>query len=179
MTYLAHSVVVRSLIFFSGIGVASIIIVLASVWDGMTRLAGVMAALFIVYGILAASNSERVKRIEDEEAINDVKELVDQCVELVDMIARMVATSRTGEISMALDHLSTKATLLVTQYRKYLDPSTARMVIETEKMAVRAHVYGTPSMLRFLVPLTYRVGKIGDGIREIDDPFLHKSRRAI
>lgn len=179
MTYLAHSVAVRSLIFFSGIGVASIIIVLASVWDGMTRLAGVMAALFIVYGILAASNSERVKRIEDEEAINDVKELAGQCVELVDTIARMVATSRTGEVSRALEHLSTKATLLVTRYRKYLDPSTARMVTETERMAVRAHVYGTSGMRRFLVPLADRVGRIGYGIREIDDPFLHRSRRAI
>ncbi|MDD9813244.1 MAG: hypothetical protein OXU37_03090 [Thaumarchaeota archaeon] len=179
MTYLAHPVGVRSLVFFSGIGVASIIIVLASAWDAMARLAGVMAAAFIVYGLLAAWNSERVRRIEDEEAINDARELAEQCVELVEMIARIVAGSRTGDIPGALEHLSSKASLLVTRYRKYLDPDAAIMAIEAERMAVRAHVYGAPNMRRFLASMTPRVHKIARGIRDIDDEFLHRSRRAI
>lgn len=179
MTYLVHSVAIRSIIFFSGIGAASLIIVLASAWDGMTRLAGVMAAFFIVYGLLAASNTERVRRKEDEEAINDTMELADQCVEIVEMIIHMVAASRTGEVPRALAHLSTKTSLLVTRYRKYLDPDTARVVIETEKMVVRAHVHGVPDMRRFLRSLAPRIRCISGGIRELDDPFLHRSRRAI
>lgn len=179
MTYLPHSIAVRSLVFFAGIGVASIIIVMASAWEGMTRLAGVMAAFFIVYGLLAARNSERVKRTEDEEAFNDAKQLADQCVEIVEMIARMVAASRPGGVPAALAHLSAKTSLLVTRYRKYLEPSTALMITETEKMVVRAHVRGVPSMDRFLESLAHRVGSIGNGIRDIDDPFLHRSRRAI
>jgi len=179
VTYLAHSVAIRSLVFFSGIGVASIIIVLASAWDGMARLAGVMAASFIVYGLLAAWNSEHVRRREDEEAISDARELADQCVELVETIARMVAASRAGESARALEHLSAKASLLVTHYRRYLGPAAARAVMETERMAVRAHVYGAPGLSRFLVSVTPRVRSIGGGIRDIDDPFLHRSRRAI
>lgn len=179
MTYLVHSVAIRSLVFFSGIGVASLIIVLASAWEGMTRLAGVMAALFIVYGLLAAWNSERARRTEDEEAINDAKEVVGQCVELVDMMDIMAEASRSGEVLRALERLSAKASLLVTRYRRYLCPSTARTVIEIEKMAMRAHVYGAPGLRRFLVSVAPRVRSVGDGIRDIDDPFLHRSRRAI
>jgi len=179
MTYLVHSLEMRALVFFCGIGAVSVIVVVTGAWDAMTRLAGVMAALFIVYGLLAARTSERVRRTEDEEAINDASELAGQCVEIVGMIARLVAASREGEVPRALEHLSAKTSLLVTRYRKYLDPRAARVAIETEKMVVRAHVNGVPDMRRFLRSLTPRVRRISGGIREIDDPFLHRSRRAI
>lgn len=179
MTYLVHPLGLRALVFFSGIGIASAIVVMSGTWDGMTRLAGVMATLFIVFGLLAARNTEHTRRAEDEEALKDVRELAAQCVEIVGMIARMVASSETGDMPKALAHLSAKTTLLVTRYRRYLDPDTASMVMETEKIVVRAHVCGVINMHRFLRTLTRRVNMIRGGIREIDDPFLHRSRRAI
>jgi len=179
MTYLIHSVGVRALVFFAASGVISIIIVMSGTWDGMTRLAGVMAALFIAYGFFAAQNSERVRRAEDEEALKDVRALAGQCASIVEIIATMVEERRTEEVRRALRYLSTKTNLFVTRYRRYLDPETAGIVIETEQMIVRAHLRGVRSLPKFVETLRARVGGIGSGIRDIDDPFLHRSRRVI
>jgi len=179
MTYLIHSVGVRALAFFAGSGVISVIVLITGSSDFMTRLAGVMAALFIVCGFLFAKNAESVRRTEDEEALNDVRALANQCVGIVEAIAIMVKASRKAEVSGALSHLSTKASLFVTRYRKYLDPNVARMIIETEQMVVEAQLHGVDDLPNLVDTLRLRVGGISDGIRDIDDPFLHRVRRAI
>lgn len=179
MTRLIHSVGIRALVFFSGSGVISLVILMAGVWDGMTRLAGVLAALFILYGFLSAKNSESVRRTEDEEALKDVRALAYQCASIVEAIAHMVEASRTIEVPGALAHLSAKTSLFVTRYRKYLDPGTAGMIVETEQMIVRAQLRGAANLPKLVNTLRLRVGDIDEGILDIDDPFLHKSRRAI
>jgi len=179
VTVLVHSVGLRALVLFCGVGVAILVVALTSLWNEMVGAAGIMAALFIVYGLLVAKNTEQARRREDADALEDVRFLVVQCVSIAGMIGQLVAESREGEALMALSHLSSKASLLVTRYRKYILPHTALTIKETEEMIVEAQVRGAPDLPEFVDSLGHRFRTIRLGIRDIDDPVLHMARRAI
>ncbi len=179
MTVLVHSIGLRSLVLFSGVGVAILTAALVNLWNAVVGAAGIMAALFIVYGLLVAKNTERVKRREDADALEDVKYQVVRCVSIVEMIGQLVDESREEEALRALPHLSAKASLLVTRYRKYLLPRTACAIKETEEMIVDVQVCGTDDLRGFVGAIDRRFRAIRGGVRGIDDPFLYMARRAV
>lgn len=179
MTVLVHSIRLRALALFSGIGVAIIAVVLVKFWNEATAVAGIMSAMFIVYGLFVAWNTERVRRQEDADALEDVKYQVVRCVGIVEMIAQLVDEAREDEALRALFHLSDKASLLVTRYRKYLMPQTALEIKEIEAMIVDVQVCGTDDLRWFVGAIGRRFRSIRGGVRDIDDPFLHRARRAI
>jgi len=177
MTLLVHSIGIRSMVFFAGVGVASLITLLTGIGNAVTYVAGVMAALFIGYGLVAVKNSERIKTEEDREALNDVHALVRQCVKLAETAARL-GTQMPDNVSRTLAYLAAKTELLVTRYGKYFDPETVEMIRESEQMIVNAHVMGNAD-LEFLESLLWRLYDMRKGVRDIDDPHLHTARRSI
>lgn len=179
MTAQAHSMGIRLLTFFSAVGVAILAVVLANFWNEVVGAAGIMAAIFIVYGLITAWGAERAKRREDADALEDVRYQVVRCVSMAEMIRQLVNESREDEALRALPHLSAKASLLVTRYRRYLHPQTACAIKETEEMIVDVQVCGTDDLRGFVGAIDSRFREIRGGIRGIDDPSLHTARRAI
>jgi len=177
MTLQAHSVGIRFMSFFSGVGVASLILLLTGLGNTVTYLSGVMAMLFIGYGLIAAKNSERVKTKEDREALNDVHALVKQCVKIAEKAARL-DIYLPEDMSRALAYLAAKTSLLVTRYGKYIEPETLEMIRESERMVVDVHMGGDANP-QFLEALLWRLQSMHGGIRDIDHPDLHTARRSI
>lgn len=179
MTVLVHSMGLRAVALFSGIGAAILAVALVGLWNAAVGAAGIMAAIFIVYGLFVAKGTERARRQEDADALEDVKYQVVRCVRIAEMIVRLVDESREGEALRALPLLSDRAGLLVTRYRKYLVPQTAIEVKETEAMIVDVQVRGTDDLRGFAGVIDGRFRAIRGGVRGIDDPFLHMARRAV
>jgi len=179
MTVPVHSIGLRALLLFCGVGAAILAVALLGLWDRAAGAAGIMAALFIVYGLLVARNTERARRRDDADALEDVRYQVVQCVNMAEAIVELVDESREGEALGALPHLSGKASLLVTRYRRYLLPDTVLAIKETEEMIVDAQVRGTADLRGFAVAIDRRFRAIRGGIRGIDDPLLYMARRAI
>ena len=115
-----YSIEIRAVVLFVVIAVVSIAILLLDRWDDALRVSGVMAAMFIVYELIAARAYEKNRIIEDKEMLKDVVSLAAQCVAIMDMMRKMQKSSRTQDMRMALEILSTKTTLLLTRYRRYV-----------------------------------------------------------
>lgn len=179
MTSPAHSIGIRALMLFSCTGVVTLAVMLTNVWDVVVGAAGIMAGLFIVSGLIVARSTEHARRQEDADALEDVRYQVVRCVSIVEMIGQLVDESRENEALRALPHLSAKASLLVTRYRKYLLPGMACAIKETEEMIVDVQVCGTDDLRWFVGAIDSRFRAIRGGVRGIDDPFLHMARRAI
>lgn len=97
MTVLAHSMGLRAVVLFSGIGTAILAVALVGLWGATVGTAGIMAALFIVHGLFVARSTERARRQEDADALEDVKYQALRCVRIAEMIVQLVDESREGE----------------------------------------------------------------------------------
>lgn len=136
---------------------------------------GVFAAVLAINVVWVAVASETAHRKEDINTIKDVRSIANQCVHIFDVLVGSMA-GQGDDAYRALDQLAARTRLLVTQYRRYLEPT----MLETLRYAEREIL---DAQLRRKAPasLVLTIGKamwgIEGGIRGEDDPELAAMRR--
>ncbi len=151
------------------------------------RAAGIDAPVELVLGAFAAVlagnvvwvavKSENSRREEDSNAINDVHFTAGQCRHIFALMGRMGDGQADG-MRRALDQMSVRIRLLVTQYRPYLKPSMVEALRGAERSILDAQVTMGPTS-RLMVSLGNALGNLDAGVRDVDDLPLADMRRKV
>jgi len=138
---------------------------------------GLFAAALAINVVCVAVASERAQKNEDASTIKDVHSIANQCVHIFGVMEGSIA-GRGGDAYMALDQLAARTRLLVTQYRRYLEPAMLEALRYAEREMLDAQL-----RKRAPASLALNVGKavlgLQGGIRGVDDPELAAMRRRI
>lgn len=138
---------------------------------------GLFAAVLAINVVWVAVASERSHRREDASTIKDVRAIANQCVRIFGVLEGSIM-GRDDNAYRAIDELATRTRLLVTQYRRYLEPAMleALRYVESEMLDAQLRRKEPASLV-----LTIGKAVLGlkTGIRNEDDPELAAMRRRI
>ncbi|MDD9808341.1 MAG: hypothetical protein OXU25_00720 [Thaumarchaeota archaeon] len=161
---------------------------------------GLFAAALAINVVLVAVASERSHRGEDASSIKDARAIANQCVHIFDVLGGFIAKvgkasaggaesaedvagaggaeSAEDSAHRALDQLAARTRLLVTQYRRYLEPATLEALRYVEMEILDAQLRKkTPASL--VLTIGKAMWELDRGIRGVDDPELAAMRRRI
>lgn len=166
----------RRLSVIAAVVIAPVVPVVASGLGALVSvILGLFAAALAINVVWVAVTSETAHRKEDISTIKDVRSIANQCVHIFEVLGGSMA-GQGDDAYRALDQLAIRTRLLVTQYRRYLEPT----MLETLRYAEREIL---DAQLRRKTPasLVLTIGKamwgIEGGIRGEDDPELAAMRR--
>lgn len=166
----------RRLSVIAAVVIAPVVPVVASGLGALVSvILGVFAAALAINVVWVAVASEMAHKKEDINTIKDVRSIANQCVHIFGVLGSSMGVDG-DDMHRALDQLAIRTRLLVTQYRRYLEPTTLEALRYVEREILDAQ-------LRKKAPasLVLTIGKamwgLEGGIRGEDDPELAAMRR--
>lgn len=168
------------MVFLSGFGVASFYLWVISAWSMVTLVSGLLSIFFMLYVFMSSIASERAQRLEDADAIRDVRRLVNRCGLVVNAIERMLELNPDDKrVTVALQQLGASMARFTAGYRRYIKDEAAADAGEAEHAALLAQISGIGDVAGYMTLMRERIARIRNGTRDVDDPRLVAARRKI
>ena len=136
---------------------------------------GIVSLMIAARVQVVARDVEGALRKEDKDAIEDVKFVARQCERTLWWMDDESGLNE--QAYRAMDHMASRANLLVAKYRRYLKPATVKAIKEVEGVIMAAQIERRPDVGNVAVFVAVRICCIKHGIRDVDDPELRAARR--